>query len=70
MYNDLFTDVDECLSSSMNNCSQECNNTEGSYLCCCKSGYNLDPSDNSTCHGIIYYTHTVILVYSYLDCII
>lgn len=47
-----YTDVNECLSEDIHGCSQLCNNTEGSYNCLCGSGFILDPSDNSTCHGI------------------
>ena len=31
-------------------CSQICNNTLGSYICSCNSGYTLD-ADNHTCNG-------------------
>ena len=36
------SDVDECRSSSHNNCSINaiCNNTKGSYNCSCKPGYS------------------------------
>ena len=31
-------------------CTQICNNTLGSYICSCNSGYTLD-ADNHTCNG-------------------
>ena len=43
-------DIDEC---EFSNCSQICNNTEGSYQCSCKEGFTLLP-DNTTCHGTLY----------------
>ena len=43
------TDIDEC-SEDTDNCSQNCNNTIGSYQCLCIDGYTLD-SDNHTCNG-------------------
>ncbi|KAH9513549.1 hypothetical protein Btru_033326 [Bulinus truncatus] len=30
-------------------CNLHCENTDGSYNCTCKTGYELDPSDNMTC---------------------
>ncbi len=50
----LYTDVDECNSTSLNNCSQVCVNTEGSYTCDCEAGYRL-AADLITCEG----TYTV-----------
>ncbi|XP_064384592.1 deleted in malignant brain tumors 1 protein-like isoform X4 [Halichondria panicea] len=32
-------DIDECLNASLNNCSQRCMNTMGSFYCYCDSGY-------------------------------
>ena len=37
----LLLDVNEC-SNSNGGCSQMCNNTQGSYLCSCLLGYQLD----------------------------
>lgn len=42
-------DIDEC-STDTHNCSQNCNNTEGSYTCGCRNGYILS-SDSRTCNG-------------------
>lgn len=45
MYINVFfisLDVNECNSTSTNTCdslTQECENTEGSFLCNCKNGY-------------------------------
>lgn len=47
----VHVDIDECSSADLNLCTQLCNNTEGSYLCHCTTGYFLDPTDRITCHG-------------------
>jgi len=49
LFNDIRTDFNEC---SLNNgqCSQTCNNTFGSFVCDCFSGYELD-ADLTTCNG-------------------
>lgn len=40
------TDINECANSSMHNCSEEineiCEDNEGSYMCVCKSGFEMD----------------------------
>ena len=43
----VFTDVDECVSPEMNNCSRFaiCLNTNGSYNCVCTHGYTGDGFD-------------------------
>lgn len=43
-------DINECSSSSTNNCAQICNNNPGSYTCSCRTGYRLN-SDRRTCNG-------------------
>lgn len=45
-----FADIDECLSSESNDCDQNamCTNTEGSFVCRCKRGYN---GDGKNCTG-------------------
>ena len=53
-------DIDECLTAN-HGCTQTCDNTVGSYECCCLDGYELD-SDNYTCIGKI-----TISVYAYDD---
>ena len=47
---DLFPiDINEC--AIMNgNCSQICTNTNGSFMCSCNSGYQLN-SNNQSCIG-------------------
>ena len=45
----IFSDIDEC-SEDTDNCSQNCNNTIGSYQCFCNDGYTLD-TDQHTCNG-------------------
>ena len=48
----LFTsiDINEC-SANIDNCTQVCINTDGSYQCNCDSGYSLS-SDGRTCLDI------------------
>ena len=42
--------MDEC-SDGTHNCSQTCTNTEGSFICGCNGGYELD-GDGATCNGM------------------
>ena len=44
-------DVDECAMNSTNNCSvnADCENTEGAFLCTCRSGF---AGDGKSCTGI------------------
>ena len=42
-------DVDEC-SDGTHQCMQNCNNTLGSYVCTCDSGFIID-ADARTCDG-------------------
>ena len=46
----LITDVDECSSPDTNQCDSNalCNNTDGSYICGCLSGYQ---GDGRSCTG-------------------
>ena len=44
------TDIDECR-EDIDNCSQNCSDTLGSYQCICYDGYTLD-SDEHTCNGL------------------
>ena len=46
-------DVDECARGA-HNCSHDCLNIEGSYLCRCRAGYELD-EDFITCIGTVHY---------------
>ena len=45
----LYTDIDEC-SEGTDHCSQNCQNTIGSYRCFCNTGYRLN-TDGVTCNG-------------------
>ena len=47
---DKTLDMDECQSTSLNRCQQQCFNTFGSYKCGCDKGYQLS-SDGKTCTG-------------------
>ena len=47
---DWLIDVDECSNTGLNDCSQLCENTNGSYQCSCASGFSLQP-DKTTCTG-------------------
>lgn len=39
----LFSDINECDFEN-GNCSDICNNTDGSYFCSCLAGFQLDDS--------------------------
>ena len=45
----IFTDIDECGNSTINNCPQYCVNTAGSFTCDCYTGYRKD--GGGTCQG-------------------
>ena len=45
----LPADINEC-STGVSGCQQTCTNTEGSFLCGCNSGFNLN-SNGRTCSG-------------------
>ena len=47
--NHIIVDVDEC-SEGTNECTQNCNNTIGSYVCSCNDGFIIDV-DRRTCDG-------------------
>ena len=44
----ILTDIDECF--EVNGCQQLCQNTDGSYICSCFSGFNLS-SNGMDCNG-------------------
>ena len=44
----LLTDINECDADGA--CNQNCNDTEGSFVCSCFIGYSLG-SDGRTCNG-------------------
>ena len=48
-FSSVFTDIDECQLGT-DNCTQQCNNTDGSYLCSCNGGFILD-NDSYSCIG-------------------
>ena len=51
MHNFMFLyylDINECLPDSPCHENATCNNTEGSYMCTCDSGYS---GDGFTCNG-------------------
>ena len=52
----IFTDTDECAQET-HNCTvrQNCQNTEGGFVCTCKNGYE-PTADGSDCQGIYYCT--------------
>lgn len=45
----IIIDVDECT-DDVDNCDQLCDNTEGSFVCSCTEGFELDV-DGLTCNG-------------------
>ena len=46
----IVAEIDEC-SLGIHNCTQVCENMNGSYTCSCLIGYILDPN-GYTCNGI------------------
>ena len=46
----LYTDVNECIANN-GGCETHCNNTEGSYICSCDNGFELN-SDGHSCDGM------------------
>ena len=46
----LYKDVNEC--NGVHECDHDCTNVDGSYMCSCDPGYELQ-SDNKTCEGFI-----------------
>ena len=47
----MHTDVKECDINN-GNCSQLCNETDGSFHCDCEAGYYLDDEDKALCRGM------------------
>lgn len=45
-------DIDECEERE-DLCSQRCENTSGGFRCACDAGYQLDESNNRTCHAYV-----------------
>ena len=46
----LFTDINECT-MNIHNCTEICENTNGSYVCDCYVGYILE-TDGRNCNGM------------------
>ena len=44
----FYLDTNECLQNSTCHPNAKCNNTEGSYVCMCNTGYD---GDGFTCNG-------------------
>ena len=44
-------DIDECSDRTTENCTQICTNTNGSFICECNTGFQLD-NDGVTCNGM------------------
>lgn len=44
----LFTDINECVADV---CDQTCVNTDGSFLCTCKSGFILEDKCRGVTHS-------------------
>jgi hypothetical protein len=42
------TDIDECSTTTTSRCTQICTNTQGSYYCTCRTGYQLFSNYNCT----------------------
>ena len=49
LFKNVFIDIDECQTDN-GGCSQTCNNTDGSYQCSCRNGYELT-NDGHNCTG-------------------
>ncbi|XP_064556763.1 vitellogenin receptor Yl isoform X2 [Drosophila montana] len=50
-FKDKCEDINECQERD-DLCSQRCENTSGGYRCACDAGYELDASNNHTCHAL------------------
>ena len=59
---DSVLDIDEC-SDVDNNCQQQCNNTVGSYLCSCQSGFHLN-ADGATCSSKNHWIFSPVDIYT------
>ena len=44
-------DINECDKDN-GGCSHNCTNTEGSFECLCRNGYELNSDDGRTCLGM------------------
>ena len=73
MYNNyycsLVPDTNECL-SGIDLCDHDCSNTDGSYTCSCRAGYEL-VNDGFTCngmHGTSILTPIILCLMHFLSC--
>ena len=48
----ILSDIDECKGNNDCDANADCTNTEGSYTCACRSGYD---GDGKKCTGISFY---------------
>ena len=48
-----FTEINEC-ERGISGCSQNCINTNGSFICSCTMGYDLSIEDQKTCVGMMH----------------
>ena len=63
----IHSDVDECSSSALNNCNQQCTNTIGSYTCSCTDGgYRLSLAGH-TCIGRCMHAYTATFMHAWCD---
>ena len=56
----LNADIDECGTNN-GGCSQVCTDNDGSFVCSCNTGYELD-ADGVTCNGKPLYMYSYILL--------
>ena len=56
-------DVNECDHQPAP-CGQQCNNTDGSFICSCDSGYYLG-DDMLTCYGEPVYMHNIFSIIAF-----
>lgn len=51
----ILLETNEC-EENIDQCSQNCENTAGSYTCSCREGYTLS-SNGRTCNGMLSYSN-------------
>ena len=57
----FYLDINECA-EGIDNCDHNCTNTEGSFNCLCRNGYELD-SDGHNCSGMYYIYFIFVTIY-------
>ena len=65
MWQLLYTDIDECKHSNTCQANSQCNNTEGSYDCICKTGFKKSKTGKCvgkypTVFSFMLYCHLVV----------